>query len=63
MASIGQYVRPKKLTNAERQKLQERMDRIMEERDRRRAIHGPIDVAALLREVRSERIEEDETGR
>ncbi|MBI4312157.1 MAG: hypothetical protein HY681_10305 [Chloroflexi bacterium] len=62
MASTGYFVKPKELTDEERQKLQELMDKIRKERDRRRELYGPIDVAALIREVREEQAG-DETGR
>ncbi len=62
MAATGYFVKPKELTAEERQKLQKLMDKVMEERDRRRELYGPIDVAALIREVREEQAD-DETGR
>ncbi len=61
MASTGYRVKPH-LSEEERQKLLELVDKVVAEREWRRKVYGPIDVAALLREVRGEEAN-DETGR
>lgn len=55
-------MKPKELIAEERQKLLELVNKVIAEREWRRKMYGPIDVAALICEVRGEEAG-DETGR
>lgn len=54
MASTGYLVKPPEPTEGDRQRLVDKIAQIRAERDARMERFGPIDVSALMREVRDE---------